>query len=149
LVTGPRWVPDTRTDWPSIVNLTSTSTPSKEDTHNDSVNEQQQEPRSQADRLPPIVLTAQTNLIQLQKQLTELVKGKFEFCNPRNATRIVTEDMAGFSAIKSHLDNKRMFCFTFYQKSQKPVKAVIRHLPPATCHLPPDIVPLQRIYMTD
>jgi hypothetical protein len=56
---------------------------SKEDTKNDSVNEQQQEPPSQAGRPPPIVLT-QTNSIPLQKQLTELVKGNFEFRNSRN-----------------------------------------------------------------
>jgi hypothetical protein len=38
---------------------------SKEDTHNDNVNEQQQEPPSQAGRPPSIVLTIQTNLIKL------------------------------------------------------------------------------------
>jgi hypothetical protein len=36
---------------------------SKEDMHNDSINEQQQEPPSQAGRPPPIVLTTETNLI--------------------------------------------------------------------------------------
>jgi hypothetical protein len=99
---------------------------SKEDTHNDSVNGQQQEPPSQAGRPPPIVLTTQTNLIQLQKQLTELVKGNFEFRNTRNRIRIVTKEMADFSAIKSHFDTKGMSYFTFYLKSQKPVKVVIR-----------------------
>jgi hypothetical protein len=53
----------------------------KEDTHNDGVNEQQQEPPSQtgrqAGRPSPVVLTTESNLIQLQKQLTELVKGNF------------------------------------------------------------------------
>jgi hypothetical protein len=40
--------------------------------------------------------------------------------------------MVGFSAIKSHFDDQRMFNFTFYPKSQKPVKAVIHHLPHST-----------------
>jgi hypothetical protein len=78
----------------------------KEDTHNDSVNEQQQEPPSQAGRPPPIVLTTQTNLIKLQNHRTELVKGNFKFRNTRNGTRIVTKEMADFSAIKSYFDNQ-------------------------------------------
>jgi hypothetical protein len=40
--------------------------------------------------------------------------------------------MTDFSAIKSHFDNKGMSYFTFYPKSQKPVEAVIRHLPNST-----------------
>jgi hypothetical protein len=114
---------------------------SKEDTHNISVIEQQQGPPSQEGRPPRIALT-ETNLIQLQKQLTELVKGNFEFCNTRNGTRIVTKEMADSSAITSHFYNKRMSYFTFYPKSQKPVKTVIRHLPHST-------PALRRIYMMD
>jgi hypothetical protein len=47
---------------------------SKEDPNNVNDGEQQQVPPSQADRLPPTVLTTETNLIILQKQLKELVK---------------------------------------------------------------------------
>jgi hypothetical protein len=68
----------------------------------------------------------------LQKPLKELVTGNFEFCNTRNGTRVVTKEMADFSAIKSHFNNQRMSYFTFYPKSQKPVKAVTEHLPHPT-----------------
>jgi hypothetical protein len=40
--------------------------------------------------------------------------------------------MVNFSAIKSHFDEQKLPYFTFYPKSQKPVKAVIRHIPHST-----------------
>jgi hypothetical protein len=44
-----------------------------------------------AGRPPPIVLTSATNLIQLQKQLTNVVEDNFEFRNTRNGTRVITK----------------------------------------------------------
>jgi hypothetical protein len=82
-----------------------------------------------AGRLPPIVLAPQVNLIQLQRQLKGLLKGNFEFSRARNGTRIVTKEMADFSIIRSHFESNNLPYFTFYPKSQKPIKAVIRHLP--------------------
>jgi hypothetical protein len=40
--------------------------------------------------------------------------------------------MADFSAIKKHLENHNLSYFTFFPKSGKPVKVVIRHLPQDT-----------------
>jgi hypothetical protein len=60
---------------------------------------QYQAPSSQAGRPPPIVLASQVNLMQLQRRLKGLLKGNFE-----------------------------LPYFTFYPNSQKPLKAVIRHL---------------------
>jgi hypothetical protein len=40
--------------------------------------------------------------------------------------------MTDFSTIKSHFDDKKISYFTFYQKPQKPIKAVIYHLPYGT-----------------
>jgi hypothetical protein len=37
--------------------------------------------------------------------------------------------MADYSAIREYFDSENLNYFTFYPKSQKPVKAVIRHLP--------------------
>jgi hypothetical protein len=37
--------------------------------------------------------------------------------------------MADYSAIREYFDSKNLNYFTFYPKSHKPVKAVIRHLP--------------------
>jgi hypothetical protein len=90
--------------------------------------QQHQAPSSQAGKQPPIVLTCQLNLIQLQRHLKGLLKGDFGFRNTRHGTRVVTKEMADFSAIPSHFESNNLLYFT-YPKSQKPVKAVIRHLP--------------------
>jgi hypothetical protein len=86
---------------------------------------------NQAGRPPPIILTSATNLLQLQKSIKGIVKGSFEFRNTKNGTRALTKEMAHFSAIKSFLSKKFSF-YTFFPKSQKPIKAVIRHLPSNT-----------------
>jgi hypothetical protein len=86
-------------------------------------------PNSHRGRPPPIILTSAINLIQLQKQLKGLVEGSFEFRNTRNGTRIVTKEIADFSAIKEYLNFQNLNYFTFYPKSLKPIKAVIQHLP--------------------
>jgi hypothetical protein len=44
-------------------------------------------------------------------------------------TRIVTKEMADFSAIKEHFNSQNLNYFIFFPKSLKPVKVVIRHLP--------------------
>jgi hypothetical protein len=80
-------------------------------------------------RPPPIVLTSTITLIQLQKIFKGFVSGRFEFRNTRSGTRIVTKEMADFSAIKIFLETNKLPFFTFFPKSEKPVKAVIRHLP--------------------
>jgi hypothetical protein len=80
-------------------------------------------------RPPPIILTSAANLIQLQKQLKNVVKEDFEFRNTRSRTRVITRGMADFLAVKSHFEGNNLSFFTFYPKSEKPTKAVIRHLP--------------------
>jgi hypothetical protein len=102
-----------------------------EDTNNQTDGEQQQQqpPNSQRGRQPPIILTSAINLIQLQRQLKGLVKGSFEFRNTRNGTRIITKEMADYSAIKEYLSSQNQNYFIFYLKSLKPIEAVIRHLP--------------------
>jgi hypothetical protein len=85
-----------------------------------------------AGRPPSIILTAKINLIQLQKQLKDVVKADFEFRNTRNGTRVITKGVADFEAVKSHLSNNNLSCFSFFPKFEKPIIAVIRHLPPDT-----------------
>jgi hypothetical protein len=92
----------------------------------------QQEPSSQAGRPPPIILTSATNLLQLQKKLRSLVKGKFHFRTRKNGTTFVTRETGDFSAIKAYFTSKNLSFFTFFPKSQQPVKAVLRHLPSVT-----------------
>jgi hypothetical protein len=92
----------------------------------------QQESPSQAGRPPAIILTSATNLLQLQEDLRGHVKGNFEFRTSKNRARVVTRGMADFSAIKAYFANENLSFYTFFPKSQKPVKAVIRHLPSVT-----------------
>jgi hypothetical protein len=40
--------------------------------------------------------------------------------------------MADYSAMKSYLEKNNLHYFTFSPNSEKPIKAVIRHLPPDT-----------------
>jgi hypothetical protein len=95
-------------------------------------NEKQKPSSSKAGRPPPIVLTTAINLTQLQKRIRAIVMGYFEFSNTRSGTRIVTKEMAEFSAIRKHLENNNLSYFTFFPKSEKPIKAVVRHLPSDT-----------------
>jgi hypothetical protein len=88
-----------------------------------------QQPARKTGRPPPIVLTSQENLIAMQKKLKGLCKGTFELRSTRNGARIITKEMADFSAIRTYLENQNLPYFTFFPKSQKPIKAVIRHLP--------------------
>jgi hypothetical protein len=97
------------------------------DANDSTEGQKEQAPSSQTGRPPPIV-----NLIQLQRQLKGLLKRNFEFRNTRNGTRVVTKKMADFSAVRSHFESKIFPYFTFYPKSQKPIKTVIRRLPFST-----------------
>jgi hypothetical protein len=90
-------------------------------------------------RPPPIILTSTTNQIQLAKQLQNVIKGNFEFRNTSNGTRVITRSMADFQSVKSHFDTSNLSYYSLYPKSEKPLKAVIRHLPHNT---------LQKTYLT-
>jgi hypothetical protein len=75
---------------------------------------------------PPIICTSATNLLQLQKHIRGIGKGSSEFRNTKNGTRAPTKVMTIFSAIKSF----SLSYGTSFPKSYKPIKAVIRRLPP-------------------
>jgi hypothetical protein len=80
-------------------------------------------------RPPPIITTSSTNLIQLQKQLKSVVGQNLELRSTRNGTRYITRGMAGFQSVKSHFDANNVSYYSFCPKSEKPMKAVTRHLP--------------------
>jgi hypothetical protein len=82
-----------------------------------------------ASRPPPVILTSTTILIHLRKKLRSVVKENIEFCSTRNGTRVITRGMADFQSVKSHFDTNNLSSYTFYPKSEKPMKAVIHHLP--------------------
>jgi hypothetical protein len=83
-------------------------------------------------RPPPIVLTSAVNLIKSEKDIRSKVKGDFHLKTTRNGVRVVTREMADYLAIKRHFDLSQLGYFTFHPKSEKPIKAVIRHLPSDT-----------------
>jgi hypothetical protein len=76
---------------------------------------------------PPIILTSAINLIQLQKQLKGIAKQQFEFRSTKNGTRVTTKNMVDYQSVKGHFE--ALPYNTFYPKSERPIKAVIRHLP--------------------
>jgi hypothetical protein len=58
-----------------------------------------------------------------------VVKEKFEFLNNRNGTMVITKSLADFAAVKSYLKIHNLPYFSFYPKSLRPIKTIIRHLP--------------------
>jgi hypothetical protein len=76
-----------------------------------------------------IILTFTTKMIQLQTQLKSVLKENFDFRSTRNGTRVITRATANFQSVKSHIDANNLSYYSFYPKSEKPMKAVIRHLP--------------------
>jgi hypothetical protein len=99
------------------------------DTSGTEANSNQEAVPDKTGRPPPIILTSTTNLIQLQKDLKIVVKENFEFRSTRNGTRVITRSMADFQSVKSHFDAHNLSYYSFYPKFEKPMKALIRHLP--------------------
>jgi hypothetical protein len=85
-----------------------------------------------AGRPPTIILTSTTNLIQLQRQMKNVAKGDFEFRNTKNGTRVMTKSMTNFETVKSFFSTQNLSYYSFFPKSQKPIKEVLRHLPTNT-----------------
>jgi hypothetical protein len=80
---------------------------------NDSETSEVDNPRTTG-RPPPLVLTSAINLIHLQSELKELVKGNFKLVNTKSGTRIISREMSDYSVIRTYLDSKSLYYFTFY-----------------------------------
>jgi hypothetical protein len=63
------------------------------------INQQGLAPTNKTGRPPPIVLTSQVNLFQLQKRLKGVTNSDFELRSTKNGTRVVNKEMADFSAM--------------------------------------------------
>jgi hypothetical protein len=66
--------------------------------------------------------------MSLQTELEVLLNGSFKFRNTKAGTRIVSSEMADYSAIRHYLDCQYLNYYTFFSKSVKPIKAVTGHL---------------------
>jgi hypothetical protein len=80
-------------------------------------------------KTPPSILTSAANLIQMLKQMKNVVKKDFVFRNNRSGTRDITRSMADFLAVKSNFEGNNLSFYTFFPKPETPIKAVIRYLP--------------------
>jgi hypothetical protein len=65
----------------------------------------------------------------LQRQITTITTGNFEFRNTRSGTRIAKKEMADFSATKKYLKKIIFHIIPTSRNRKKTVNAVIRHLP--------------------
>jgi hypothetical protein len=83
---------------------------------------------STAGRPPPIILTANTNLIQLQRQMKNVAKGDFEFRNTKSGTR-----RTDFEAVKS------------FFSTLKPLVVVLLSQVPETYQSSPSSPPCQHL----
>jgi hypothetical protein len=68
----------------------------------------QQAPTNKAGRPPPIVLTSKINLIALQKDIKEIVRGSFEFINTRTGTKVMSKEMEDYSGIRHTWNLKQL-----------------------------------------
>jgi hypothetical protein len=68
-------------------------------------------------------------LLNFQGEIKAITKGSFELQNVRNGTMVATREMTHYLVIKKHLEQKRVPHYTYHPKSEKPIKAVMRHLP--------------------
>jgi hypothetical protein len=75
-------------------------------------------------------MTSTTNLIRLQSDLNDHVKREYEFRNAWNGTRISTKEITKYSYIKPYLKKNSFHYFILSPNSEKPIKAIIHHLPP-------------------
>jgi hypothetical protein len=74
------------------------------------------------------VLTFAKNIIQLQKQLKGVAKQHFGFHNNKSGTRVITKDMVEYQSVKAHFESNNVSYYTFYPKSERPIKAMLHHL---------------------
>jgi hypothetical protein len=79
------------------------------------------------------VLASATNLIQLQKQLKGMAKQTFKFRSTKNGTRLANKNIVECQSVKANFETNNLSYYTFYLKSEKLIKAVIRHLSASLC----------------
>jgi hypothetical protein len=58
-----------------------------------------------------------------------VVKEGIVIRSTRNRTTVITRDVADYQFVKPHFDTNNLSYYSFYPKSEKPMKTVIRHLP--------------------
>jgi hypothetical protein len=73
---------------------------------------EKEDPRKSG-RPPPIMMPSIINLIRLQSDLKDHVKGQREIRNTRNVIRIITKEMSDYSAMKLYPEKNDFQYFTF------------------------------------
>jgi hypothetical protein len=77
-------------------------------------------------------MTSTTDIIRLQSDWKDYIKGEYEVRNTRNVTHILKKDMTDYSAKKFYLEKNNLHYFIFPRNFERPMKAVILHVPPNT-----------------
>jgi hypothetical protein len=89
---------------------------------------QEQEAPRKPGRPLPIVMTFTMDLIGLQSDLQDHVRGEYKSQNTKNGAQIVTKEVVNYPAMKSYLEKNNLHYFTLSPNSEKPIKAVIHRL---------------------
>jgi hypothetical protein len=77
----------------------------------------------------PIAITSEAELTSLQREIKSVVSGEFLSRNTATGNRITTKSTLDYNATQKFLTEQNLHFSTFYTKTDKLVKAVIRHLP--------------------
>jgi hypothetical protein len=62
----------------------------------------------------------------------EITESNFEFGTTRNYIRVAMKERTYYSAITRHFYPNNLHYFTFHPKSERPIKAAVRHPPSNT-----------------
>jgi hypothetical protein len=73
----------------------------------------------------PIMKTFITNIIRLQIDLEDHVKGQCETRDARKGTRIIIQEIVDISTMTSYLEKNNLHYFTFFPNSEEPLKVVV------------------------
>jgi hypothetical protein len=79
----------------------------------------EQEALRKPGRLPLIIMASTTNLIRLQIDLKDHVKGAYKFKNTLKVTCIIINEMANYSAIESYMEKNNFHHFTISPNSEQ------------------------------
>jgi hypothetical protein len=90
----------------------------------------EQEAPRKSGRPQTIVMTSTTNLIPLESDLKNTSEESSS--SEKQKWNSYHKKMADYSAMKSYLEKNNLQYFIFSPNSEKPIKAIIHHLPPDT-----------------
>jgi hypothetical protein len=131
-ITSPALTPSSRMSSPETLSLPLRAAIMENDSSGTEATSNEEAVPGQIGKLPPIILTSTTNLIQFRKQVQTVVIENFEFRSTRNGTSVTREPWRISNPLNP--TSTPVTCPITRstpnpKKKKKPMKAVIRHLP--------------------